>query len=101
MTDRDDMLGSRAFVPEGGVYRAFAAETVLLNLETGTYHGVNPTGARMLELLGETDGDVRVSIERLAAETGFEAEDISGELADFCAELAERGLLRVEPLDDL
>ena len=33
------------------VFRAFAAETIMLNLQTGTYHGLNPTAGRMLETL--------------------------------------------------
>ena len=33
------------------VYRSFATETVILNLQTGRYHGLNKTGGRMLELL--------------------------------------------------
>ena len=43
-------LDAHASVPQHVVYRRFAAETVVLNLETGTYHGLNATGARMLEL---------------------------------------------------
>jgi hypothetical protein len=97
MASRDEILGARAVVPEGVVSRAFEAETLLLNLETGTYHGVDATGARMLELLGETGGDVRLSVERLADEFGVDAGEIAGELADFCGALAERGLLEVEP----
>lgn len=97
MAARDNILDSRASVPEGVVYRAFEAETLLLNLATGTYHGIDPTGARMLELLGETEGDVRLSIQRLASETGVETEDIADELADFCIELVDRGLLELAP----
>ena len=37
------------------VYRTFATETVILNLQTGRYHGLNKTGGRMLELLERAD----------------------------------------------
>jgi coenzyme PQQ synthesis protein D (PqqD) len=94
---RDEILAARAVVPDGVVSRAFEAETLLLNLETGTYHGVDATGARMLELLGETDGDVRRSVERLAAEFGKAPEEVADDLVDFCEQLAERGLLEVRP----
>jgi hypothetical protein len=94
---RDEILDSRAVVPDGVVSRAFDAELLLLNLGTGTYHGVDATGARMLELLRETDGDVRLSVERLADEHGVESQEIAGDLVDFCAQLAERGLLEVGP----
>ena len=38
-------------MPEHVVYREFVQETVILNLETGTYHGLNPTGGKMLQTL--------------------------------------------------
>ena len=97
MPTRDEILEARVTVPEGVVYRAFEAETLLLNLTTGTYHGINEVGARMLELLREADGDVRLSIVCLADETGAEAGEIEGELADFCGELVARGLLELAP----
>src|SRR4051794_41962271 len=60
------MLGSKATVPEHVVFRTFEAETLLLNLESGQYHGLNATGGRMLGLLKETDGEGSGSGERLA-----------------------------------
>jgi hypothetical protein len=95
LSSSEEILASRAVLPEGVVYREFEAETLLLNLRTGTYHGVNATGARLLALLGESDGDVRLAIERLAAECGIAPDDVAADLAAFCAELAERGLLEV------
>jgi Coenzyme PQQ synthesis protein D (PqqD) len=83
-------------VPEHVVYRSFEAETLLLNLETGQYHGLNPTGGRMLELLKDTDGSVRQATERLAAEVDMPPDEIADDLASFCADLAERGLIEVD-----
>lgn len=84
-------------LPDGVVHRAFDDETLVLNLATGRYHGLNPTGARLLELLGELDGDVGAAIESLADECGVKPRAIRPELADFCARLLERGLLEVVP----
>jgi hypothetical protein len=95
---REEILNSRAAVPDDVVRRDFAAETLVLNLGTGTYHGLDATGARLLDLLRETGGDVRLSIERLASEYGVASEEIAGDLLDFCAELADRGLLELSPL---
>jgi hypothetical protein len=97
MASREEILASKAVVPEGVVYREFEAETLLLNLSTGTYHGVNATGARLLELLREAGGDVGLAVERLAVECGVGVEEVAAELAAFCGELAERGLLEVNP----
>jgi hypothetical protein len=81
-------------IPANVVYRAFVDETVVLNLDTGLYHGLNRTAGRMLELLAE-DGDVAVAARRLASETGAPEETIAADLEAFCADLSERGLIRV------
>jgi hypothetical protein len=93
----DRILKAKAVVPEHVVYRSFEAETLLLNLETGQYHGLNPTGGRMLELLRETDGNIGPAIDRLAGEFNVATDDIAQDLATFCADLHERGLIEVEP----
>ena len=49
---REHVLSARPSVPDHVVYREFVNETVVLNLETGTYHGLNPSGGKMLETLG-------------------------------------------------
>lgn len=90
------LLSATVHVPKHVVYRSFEAETVLLNLNTGQYHGLNRTGGRMLELLEETAGDVREAIDRLAGEYGEQPADIEDGLASFCAGLAERGLIEVD-----
>jgi hypothetical protein len=97
MARREEVLNSRAVVPEHVVQRAFDAETLMLNLGTGRYHGVDATGARTLELLSETGGDVRASIDRLASEHGLVADDITDDLLDFLAQLVDRRLLELRP----
>lgn len=94
--DPETMLSATVHVPKHVVYRAFEAETVLLNLKTGQYHGLNRTGGRMLELLDELGGDVRKAIDGLAEEYGEDAADIEDGLASFCAALAARGLIEVD-----
>jgi hypothetical protein len=92
----DPMLGATARIPEHVIHRTFESETVLLNLKTGQYHGLNPTGGRLLELLKEGDGSIGAAVERLAAEYDRPVEEIGPDLARFCADLAERGLIDVE-----
>lgn len=94
--DAEAMLGATVRIPKHVVYRSFEAETILLNLETGQYHGVNRSGGRMLELLEETGGSVRDAIERLADEYDEDAASIQDGLAHFCAMLASRGLVEVD-----
>ena len=70
-------LDSSVRIPPNVVYRTFARETVVVNLETGMYHGLNRVGGRMLEILeqtpsiraaaGEDRGRIRQPIESIEA----------------------------------
>ena len=93
--DHARILESTVEVPDHVVHRAFEAETLLLNLETGQYHGINETGGRMLELLEDRDGRVRAAIEQLAAEYDVTFDEIAPQLAAFCLSLESRGLIVV------
>jgi hypothetical protein len=90
------ILEAKLTVPGHVIYRWFEEETVLLNLDTGQYHGLNETGGRMLQLLDETDGAVRPAVQRLAGEYEMPYEEIAPLLANFCTALADRGLVEVE-----
>lgn len=94
-TKLDAILQARVRVPQGVVYRTFVKETVILNLETGLYHGVNPTGGRMLATLEETD-TVQDAAVRLARDYKQPVETIANDLCEFCDALVERGLLQIE-----
>lgn len=86
------ILAQKMTIPEHVVYRAFVKETVVLNLQSGKYHGLNPTGGRMLEAM-EHAPTVAAAAERLAGEYGVPRQEIEGDLCDFCRELAERCLI--------
>lgn len=81
-------------IPSHVVYRAFAAETVILNLETGRYHGLNTTGGRMLELLDRCDS-VADALVAFASSYGKKPVDVEQDLRAFCVRLHERGLIDV------
>jgi hypothetical protein len=86
------LLDQRYAVPEHVVHRAFAAETVVLNLKTGGYHGLNPVAGRMLEVLEET-GSPREAVARVVAEWDVGQEQVESDATSLCAELLERGLI--------
>jgi hypothetical protein len=86
--------GMTVRIPQHVVHRAFVSETVVLNLETGKYHGLNPTGGRMLEVL-ERVGDCDDAVGQLATEFNVPAEQLRQDLAEFCEDLAQRGLLDI------
>jgi hypothetical protein len=84
-------------MPQHVVHRGFVAETVVLNLQTGQYHGLNPTAGRMLEALQEAP-TVSAAVPGLAEEYGLEPERIQGDLLALTRSLLKREL--IETADD-
>jgi hypothetical protein len=93
-----DILSARLSVPDNVVQRAFAEETVALNLETGSYHGLNATAARMLERAGEC-ARVGDAVAPLAAEFEQPSEVIERDLLALCRSLSERHLIELHARD--
>ena len=85
---------ARPSVPDHVVYREFVNETVVLNLETGTYHGLNPSGGKMLETLGHAP-TVRDAAVTLAAYYDRPLAEIEEDLHEFCLGLQNRGLIEL------
>ncbi len=81
-------------MPDHVVYREFVNETVVLNLETGTYHGLNPSGGKMLETLGAA-ATVREAAVSLAEYFGRPLREIESDLYEFCVRLHEHGLVEL------
>ncbi len=94
LEDRD-LLASNVRVPAHAVYRAFPSETVVLNLNTGRYHGLNTTAGRMLEVL-DAAPCVREAVGRLAREYRRELLGVRRDVCSLCRELLERGLLEID-----
>lgn len=81
-------------VPEHVVSRSFGGETVLLNLSTGKYHGINATGEVILDGLRE-HGSVRKIAEMMAARFDMPLEHMEADVVEFVSALQERGLVEV------
>jgi Coenzyme PQQ synthesis protein D (PqqD) len=79
-------------VPEHVVYRKFAEDTVVLNLQTGRYHGLNPTAATMVEILCGAP-NVAAAAERLAPEWDVAPDVLLADLLELCEGLERRGLI--------
>jgi hypothetical protein len=82
-------------VPRHVVYRSFPAETVVLNLETGRYHGLNPPAGRMLGAL-EQAASPRAAAAILAQDYDQPRSVIERDLCELCDALAERGLVEID-----
>lgn len=92
-----DLLAARVRLPQHVACRSFVAETVVLNLQTGQYHGLNPTAGKMLEAL-QSAPTVGAAVPELASEYGVEQEQIERDLLALIRGLIERGL--IETVDD-
>jgi hypothetical protein len=88
----DELLAACARLPQHVVHRSFVSETVVLNLRTGKYHGLNTTAGRMLEAL-EAAPTVGDAVPVLAEEYGLEQQQIRRDLLALTRGLLERGLI--------
>lgn len=82
-------------LPQHVVYRAFPTETVVLNLQTGKYHGLNPTAGSILEALQET-GSVTAAAAAVAADYERPLEETEADVCRLCEALLARGLIVAE-----
>jgi len=96
--DADDLLGARLRLPQHVVHRSFVAETVVLNLKTGKYHGLNPMAGHMLDVLDDATS-VREAASRIAEEYGQDPATVEADLVIFCNELLDRELVEVVVVD--
>ena len=88
------VLDAMVRIPNHVVYRSFVQETVVLNLETGRYHGLNRTAGAMLAAL-DAAGSIRGALQSLAEsfpEAGAQLED---DLIKFCEDAQQRGLVEL------
>lgn len=87
-------LNQRIEIPEGVLVRELQGESVLLNLESESYFGLDEVGTRMWAALTTTDS-AAAACEALLAEYDVPPEQLRADLAEFIAMLAEAGLVRV------
>jgi len=92
--EADALLRATVRVPKHVVYRDFMNETVVLNLESGKYHGLNPTAGRMLQVL-EKGVSLREAAALLATEYGVANEELEQDISALCRDLESRGLVEL------
>ncbi len=89
---------NRAAVPSHVLVRHLDGESVLLNLETERYFGLDGTGTRMLDLL-TTQPTVDAAYNKLLEEFEVEPTLLREHLNDLLSRLVENGLLNLLPAD--
>jgi hypothetical protein len=84
----------RAVVPQHVIFRPFSSEMVLLNIETGLYHGMDEVGSRCFEALRASD-TLEAALEALTKEYEGPQGRIRGDLVGYCSELLAHGLIEL------
>lgn len=88
----------RAAVPAHVLVRLLDRESVLLNLDTEQYFGLDETGTRMWQLL-TTLPNIDAAFQELLAEFDVEPELLRSNLTELLGRLVDSGLLEVLPAD--
>ena len=91
-------FADRAAAPAHVLVRFLDRESVLLNLETERYFGLDETGTRMWQLVTDSPS-IDVAYQELLAEFDVEPELLRANLTDLLSRLMESGLLQVLPAD--
>jgi Coenzyme PQQ synthesis protein D (PqqD) len=73
-------------------------ESVLLNLETERYYGLDETGTRMWQLLTSAPS-IEAAYQELQNEFDVESELLRLHLSELLGRLVENGLLQIQPAD--
>jgi len=84
-------------ISEDVVFREIAGEMVLLDLSSGTYFGLNETGARIWNLL-QHGQSLRHVFDIAQKEYDVSPDDFERDLLSLIRELCARGLARVSTL---
>ncbi len=86
------MSGSRIEIPDHVMARQLGEECVMLDLESGTYFGLDPVGARVWQLLCEGRA-VDEICDALALEYEAPRKTIAADVVRLPDELAAQGLI--------
>ena len=89
-------FADRAAAPAHVLVRFLDRESVLLNLETERYFGLDETGTRMWQLTTDSPS-IDAAYEKLLAEFDVEPELLRSNLLELLDRLVDNGLLQVFP----
>src|ERR1700745_4078361 len=89
-------FANRVVTPAHVLVRILDRESVLLNLETEQYFGLDETGTRMWRLV-TTAPNIGAAYEELLAEYDVQPDELRENLTELLGHLVEHGLLEVSP----
>ncbi len=88
-------MPTRISIAQDVVARDLAGEAMILDLETGTYFGLNEAGTRVWHMLEERATTEEI-IAALLEEYDVEESRLRREVEDLVATLSAKGLVRIE-----
>jgi hypothetical protein len=95
VTTTTSFAGHIAVAPDV-MFRIVGDESVLLNLKSEAYLGLDPVGTRMWTLLTESDS-IQSAYEALLDEYEVDGQQLRRDLEDFVGKLVEHELIIVAP----
>ena len=91
-------LADRVVVPRHVLVRFLDRESVLLNLDTERYFGLDETGTRMWQVATAAPS-VETALQQLLEEYDAEPIVLQSNLTELLGRLVENGLLSLQPAD--
>ena len=89
-------FADRVTVASDVLFRLVSDEAVLVNLNTETYLGLNPVGARMWNVLTDASS-IQAAYDLLLQEYDVEPSQLRRDLEEFVAQLLEHQLMETCP----
>jgi hypothetical protein len=80
-------------VPDSVLSRELEGETVILNLDTGTYFGLNQVGTLIWSAIGNR-GSLRAAFDAVLAECDVSADLLQTDLLEFANVMLAKGLIQ-------
>ena len=93
--DADLHFASRVRAPENVMFRELEGESVILDLDSESYFGLDEIGTRMWLALNKSDS-VEAAYEALLGEYDVDADELRGDLSELLERLVTAGLLKVD-----
>ena len=83
-------------ISEDAIFRELDGEVVILNLDTGIYFGLNPTGTRIWNLIAQ-HGSLQKVLETMTEEYEVPPASLENDILQLVGQLAEKGLVSASP----
>ena len=90
----DLSLTMQVSVPKNVLVRTFENESLLLNLDTESYYGLDEIGMRIWQALTQTE-NIRAAYESLLAEYDVDPVTLQRDLEAFIESLVQRGMVEL------